>query len=313
MSEQTSNNKWKGLAKKLYSLVKPMRLTPKNVYEELRKIFTIQRDFFAPLLQKNPHGYIKVVYYVYSLLETGNFELGDKIIPNLGFASILTTENENYHENCDTCSGDGVENCSECDGSGSVECNNCDSEGEEECYNCNGEGSESCYTCDGTGEDEEGNECNECGGEGTQSCGLCNRKGKITCSTCDGDKDMSCTECQGNGYFSCDNCNGRGDVETDKIKYEKYEICTYNESIKNSCELNANTLTPIITGDYSFDEFWENVIVLKYNEDEAEALENIKTGDIYCFYYDTNSGLSVRSSDMTVVPYEGEEDFYFDV
>jgi hypothetical protein len=313
MSEQISNNKWKSLSKRLSGMIKPVSLTPKNVYDELRAIFRAQSDFFAPVLQKNPYGYVRVVYYTYSLLKTGNFDLGDKIIQNLGFASILTTENETFYDTCDNCGGDGSVNCNECDGNGLVDCNNCDSGGKEDCFNCDGDGLITCDTCDGEGKDEEGNECGDCGGDGAHDCSTCAATGKVECSVCDGDKEMTCPECNGNGYEDCSSCYGSGEQETDEIKYEKYDICTYNKDIKNSCELNANTLTPIMTTDNSFDEFWENVIVLKNYEEHAEALENIESDDIYCFFYDTNPGIYVGRGDLALIINEGEEDFYFDV
>ena len=177
MAEEISNKKWRSLAKRVAPLVKVKDLTPNNVYSSFREICKGQRDYFGELFKTDRAGYIKTTYYIYSLLKTGNFELGNNIIKNLFFASILETDNETYYDTCNNCAGDGYEPCDECDGNGNVTCSECDGEGEVGCWECDGSGKVSCDDCDGTGEDEEGNNCSGCGGSGKVSCDDCEGTG----------------------------------------------------------------------------------------------------------------------------------------
>jgi len=309
MAEEISNKKWRGLAKRVAPLVNVKDLTPNNIYSSFKEICKGQRDYFGELFKTDRMGYVKTSYYIYSLLKTGKFELGDNIINNLFFASILETDNETYYDTCNNCAGDGYESCDECDSNGNVTCSECDGEGEVGCWECDGDGKISCDDCDGTGEDEEGNNCSGCGGSGEVTCGDCEGKGEKTCGNCNGDGEESCGECGGDGSKTCDTCYGRGEEVTDAINYVTYDICTSNKDIFNLCELNVNTEKPITTDD-TYGDFWKEIINLGRKEKHGEQDFELETEQVYCYYFTTEPRLYMKA-DFSLGLYEEDEYFYF--
>jgi hypothetical protein len=162
------NDKLKRLAKNVSELLPEDLRDPQDVYDAFSVVYSNQADYFRNL---GPENIIKMVFYIYSLKDTGSFALGDKIINNLSFASLFTTSG-NYAD----------EECSECEGSGTVRCDNCDYEGRVKCVQCGGDG-----------EDSSGETCDDCQGGGD-----------VYCDQCGGDGDISCYECDGTGEVETD-------------------------------------------------------------------------------------------------------------
>jgi len=309
MAEQILNKKWKSLAKRIAPLIKRTELTPNNVFSSFKDICRNQDVYFRPLFNNDKMGYIKTTYYIYSLLKTDNFDLGDNIINNLFFASVLETENENYTDSCDECNGNGYENCYDCDSTGEIACRNCEESGKEECGSCDGTGNVECDDCDGSGSDEEGEPCISCDGTGELNCDNCNGKGKVTCEECGGDGRESCNSCNGDGTVSCDECDGVGDVQTDETKYMTYDVCTSNRDIYNICELNANTEKPITT-DETYGDFWKETITLGKREKHGDQDFELESEQLYCYFYTQEPRLYIKS-DLSLGIYEEDEYFYY--
>lgn len=309
MAEEISNKKWRSLAKRVAPLVKVKELTPNNVYSGFKDICRGQRDYFHQIFKEDRAGYIKTSYYIYSLLETGNFELGNNIIKNLFFASVLETDNETYYETCNNCSGDGYEQCPECDGSGNVSCGECNDEGEVDCEDCGGSGNVTCDDCEGSGEDEEGDTCANCGGSGEVTCATCAGNGETSCNECGGDGEVTCDECGGDSTVTCDSCYGRGEEATDEINYVTYDICTSNKDIFNLCELNVDTEKPITTDD-TYSDFWKEVMILGRKEKHGEQELELETEQVYCYFLTTEPRFYMKA-DFSLGLYEEDENFYF--
>ena len=159
------NEKIKRLSTNVSDLLPDNPKDPQDVYDSFSLLYNNQSEYFRNL---GPDNIIKLVFYIYSLKETGNFKMGDDMINNLAFASLFTT-NGNYKN----------EECPECDGSGVIPCHNC-TQGLIDCDECGGRGEDSendtCGVCDGDGEVY----CDECGGDGDLQCDFCDGLGEIT-------------------------------------------------------------------------------------------------------------------------------------
>ena len=162
------NDKLKRLSKNVSELLPEDLRDPQDVYDAFSVVYRNQSDYFRNL---GPENIIKLVFYIYSLKDTGSFALGDKIINNLSFASLFTTSG-NYAD----------EECRGCEGSGTVSCDNCDYEGRVKCDQCGGDG-----------EDSSGETCDDCQGSGD-----------VYCDQCGGDGDIRCDECSGTGEVETD-------------------------------------------------------------------------------------------------------------
>lgn len=163
------NDKLKRLAKNISELLPDNSKSPQQIFDLFAgRIYDSQDDYFRAL---GGDAIVKIVLYIYSLKETGDFKMGDNMINKLSFISVFYTSG-NYHDTeCSVCDGRGVESCETCDGHGEV----------------------NCEYCDGDGTDEEGNSCGGCGGNGTERCG-----------DCGGDGDTNCYECDGTGEVETD-------------------------------------------------------------------------------------------------------------
>lgn len=306
------NKKIKSLARRIAPLIVTEPLTPSIVYIKLQNVVKSQSDYFKVVFRKEITDYVKLIFYVYSLLKTNDFSLGDKLISEMTVQCVLDTENINFTESCEYCYGNGYTDCDDCDGTGRIECDKCDSNGEEECDTCDGTGSLSCDTCDGTGEDEEGNECTECNGSGEYKCDDCNGRGKKECSVCDGDKEVTCQSCYGDGTESCDNCSGDGYVNTDQVIYTTYTILTKNRDIINRCEINQNTDNPVAT-EQNAEEFWKNCVILYQEEKHADPQIEFQYDVPYCYYYSNDLSELYLGGHYSIRCYEEDtETDYFD-
>ena len=104
------DEKIKKTATKLQGLVKHYDGPPGEVYYDVRKIAETQSDYFYYL---GPDNIIKLTLYIYSLKKTGDLKLGEKMINNLSFVQLLTTENKSTIKECESCAGAGTILCQE--------------------------------------------------------------------------------------------------------------------------------------------------------------------------------------------------------
>ena len=248
------DEKIKKTATKLQGLVKHYDGPPGEVYYDVRKIAETQSEYFFHLGADN---IIKLTLYIYSLKKTGDLKLGEKMINNLSFIQLLTTENKSTIQECESCYGSGMERCERCKGSGLIECPKCD-----------GDGEVSCDWCD----ENDDEECDECLGSETMNC-----------SNCKGSGDVYCPSCRREGETVCETCGGEGEiVDENEVDYEIYFIATWNKQIQDLCELRAKTLEPVMSLTQflrSIDKFleltrWKNSGPLKVDKDQ-----------MYCIHY----------------------------
>lgn len=234
--------------------------TPHSVYTHFRDLFKKQPDYFGNF---SASDIIKLVFYIFSYKNTGNFKVSDQLLNNLGFAHLFYPTGNYYVEKCESCGGDGGYDCDDCDGRGKFNCQTCDGTGEIDCG-----------ICDGTGEDEQGNTCETCSGYGHGDCNVCNGSGEYECDTCGGEGGIHCSQCDGNG-----------DVETSEWEYDSYTICTWKSEIKNLCELKANTQDPVMS-EYEFDKISDDYILLHGLTDEHAEFKNfVQEREVYCSEY----------------------------
>ena len=198
------NEKLQRLATKMVGLFPKEFETAQDCYDQFKVIYKSQFDYFQHFETSN---ILKLVFYLYSLKNTGNFKLAENLLNKSGFASLFIMEPDYYIDGCDDCSGEG-----------SYRCNFCDGEGNDECGDCGGGGKT----------EEEDNEW-------------------VDCDTCGGTGEVSCAECGGTGEEICSTCDGDGQVETDEHLYQYYVIVTWNSFIKNKCELESGTMTPALS------------------------------------------------------------------
>jgi hypothetical protein len=255
--------KLKKLANKMVGLFPEDFKSAQECYDQFRTVYKQQFDYFQNF---DPSNILKLVLYIYSIKNTGNFKLSENILNKSGFASLFIMEPDYYQTECDDCSGDGSFRCDYCYGDGTINCNNCD-----------GDGTVSCDTCDGTGKVEEDGE--------EIDCDTCYGSGVITCDECGGSGNDECNHCGGDGFENCSTCDGDGQVETDEHEYKYYVIITWNSFIKDKCELESGTMTPAFS-EYDFDRLRDEYIVLGYDEEHSEFRSAVLPDDIYCANYE---------------------------
>ena len=254
------NEKLQRLSTKMLGLFTEDFESVQDCYNQFRVIYKTQFDYFQNF---DPSNIIKLVFYIYSLKNTGNFKLAEQLLNKLGFASLIITQGNYHEESCVNCYGDGDVRCNDCGGSGEVDCND-----------CGGSGEVSCDNCDGTGVDEEGDKCGECDGDGEVGCGECNGTGEVGCGECDND-----------GRVYCDNCDGTGEIITNELEYTHMTIATWNNEIKTACELNAGTMEPVLS-EYHIDTLRDEYIILVETDEHGEFQNSIDTNEYYCAKYE---------------------------
>ena len=238
-----------------------------EVYIRLCGLMSNQKEYFTHIGTDN---IIKLLFYIWSYKHTGGFELGDKMLNEIAFAILITTEGESHVETCDDCGGNGYIGCDSCDGTGRVECGECDGTGETDCYQCDGNGQVDGETCD------------ECDGAGS-----------MTCTECDGEQDIQCSECD-DGSSTCIYCGGDGEVTTDEKEYKKYYIVTWSKAIKDRCEITQED-TDITISEYNFDRLRDKYVVLSLEDKHDEFQEYVQENEMYCLFYDDNPTLKTTN------------------
>lgn len=264
------NNNLKIKAKKLYTMFLDKDMdSVQDVYEELTKIAYRVKVYFEKI---TPIDFIKLVFYIWSLLKTNQFDLGERLYTNSYFAKLFINEEENYKKSCENCLGNCEVYCRKCDGSSTIRCDKCLGSGNADCEDCDGD-DENCDYCDGYGRVI----CQQCGGEGTINCEQCN-----------------------DGLETCSECMGFGEIDSDEKKITSILILTWDNHIKNRCELTVKMNKPTLTlGD--FEKRSNNYIILNTKEThfETDAIPD----KLYCSYYTNNTLLPHYMSDMKINTY----------
>jgi len=278
------NDKIKRLSSNLSEII-PDHDTIQDLYFELRNLMVKQKDYFSNI---SPENMVKVLFYIWSIKKTGNFNVGDKLLNNILFAILITTEGNHHREECPSCDGAGEQYCNYCDGNGNVECDNCDGDGVITCSECDGDGRQM-----GDGEWEN---CEECDGAKELTCPDCAGEGKVDCNRCY------------NGYENCSECDGQGEIKTDEFEYSNYFIVTWNNFIKDRCELTEGTPESAFS-EYEFDKLRDEYVVLYQVEEHAELKDFIEINEVYCVsqsdnpIIDYSEDMHVDSHDYSMKPY----------
>lgn len=282
-----------------------------EIYKGISDLLLKHTEYFSLL---EPKDVIALNYYIYSLNRTGNFELAEKIIPELHLVSFFDYDPNNIHmEDCDQCDGDGRVECDNCDGSGSISCEYCEGDGELECEDCEGDGKISCKICDGSGETEDG-ECKDCGGDGEIPCGGCGGDGRRTCRYCGGDGGETCGDCSGSGAESCYKCSSEGDIETEEVDYEIREYLFFEKDIIDYCEAEKETKSPISEQVPFFKR--PTSLLMNVNKEHAEFDDSLKKGNNYCFSIEPLENVKLffhtsrEKKGKTITSWEEPEDYF---
>ena len=249
-----------------------------DCYDRFRNVYKQQFDYFQNF---DPSNILKLVLYIYSFKNTGDFKLAENILNKSGFASLFIMEPDYYQTECNDCSGEGTFRCDNCYGDGTTACRNCD-----------GDGTVSCETCGGDGQVEEDGEELE--------CDSCYGSGEIGCDECGGSGNEYCENCDGHGTEDCSTCDGDAMVDTSEHEYKYYVIITWNSFIKNKCELESGTMNPALT-EYDFDRLSDEYIVLGYDEEHSEFRSDVLPNEVYCANYEDEPELHKSySSDFRI-------------
>lgn len=262
-----TTEKLKSAAKKIYQLIESSGNDEKeqmqSILNSCTSYFKKYQTYFSHF---SPAELLKIIIYVYSLKRSSNYLEGDKILQNLRFAKLFTTNFHHLVEECDECAGHGTVNCDLCGGNATIECSHCD-----------GAGGHTCEDCNGTGriefEDESEVDCDTCDGEG-----------EITCSWCEGSGDVDCPECDDSGTVECDVCNGQGETEDrETYSYEIEFVMSWDSNFNNICEMREKESIPISNSD-DWSEF--NCIFLNLTEEKAKINTDLIEPELYyCVYF----------------------------
>jgi hypothetical protein len=230
-----------------------------EIYTSLMKDVMNNWDYFNKFY---PVDYVKMTIYIFSLFETGKFELGEKMIQNSYVGNYFEFgEGDFALETCENCGGDGYVNCDTCDGNG-----------KEECDDCSGSGNISCESCDGSGEDDEGDSCDECRGNGEVKCDRCDGEGTFTCNNCGGDSQEECFDCR-----------GKGEIESDKLVYYNTTFVTWDDKLINMFRNSNELAKPTSIQDFLPLYNQEKMLELITEQQQDEFAPTVSPDKIYCF------------------------------
>ena len=227
-----------------------------------------------------PDQLVKIPIYIYSIIETNGFDLGDSMIKNAWIGNIFEFGADDYdNEQCDNCDASGYISCDECEG-GSAQCGHCDGDGKVECD-----------TCDGIGVDDDG--------DGT--CDNCNGNGEVDCDWCDGEGTVSCRNCNGDGSLNCDDCDGSGEIESSKLKYWNTTIIVWDKKLINMFMNSYELEKPISNQDLTRFINQSQMSYLQNIEDAEEFKTEVKPDKKYCFYFEKflSGGLKLQGNQLT--------------
>lgn len=253
--------------------------TPQEVYDTLiNKVLRSQPDYFISL---GPQNVIILTCLLFSYKKTGDFELGEQMLDNSMFLSLLSSNGNNYRESCGSCSGSGEVECDFCNGSGEVPCESCDATGGIDCD-----------TCDGSGTDpdsEDDDECSDCNGAGNR-----------TCWSCGGNEIVDCFECR-NGFVNCEECDGTGEIETDKWLYDIDIILTWDSKIIETAIERENSLSPIMSIDQYLNSNDKYILIDYIADNDMEFSKRFSADAVYCFSHNDNPPLTIKYDSIKVL------------
>jgi hypothetical protein len=230
-----------------------------DVYTKFMSDVKNNKDYFSIYDEKD---YIKIIFYIHSILETGGFEWGDGMIKNSWVGNYFEFGQDDFAtEECDDCNGNGYADCENCGGSGSISCNTCD-----------GSGSVECTDCEGIGEDDDGDTCSNCKGEGV-----------IDCDDCEGDGENTCSECNGNGTETCQECDGNGEIESSELTYYNTTFITWDKQLINMFMNSFELEKPTSIQDFIPEVNQDKMLKLITESEQAEFKTEVKPDKIYCF------------------------------
>ena len=260
------------LSKNLSGLIDKQDLTQQvdQVYYNLVDIRKKYNDYF---MKMSFQDFIKLTFYTWSYINTGNFKLGQKYLNNIFFVGFFLPDAQKYDAECEECDGEGRSDCSYCR-YGNVNCDECEGTGNVECTVCNG---------------GENDDCEECGGSG-----------EVSCEECSGEGEVSCDECQGSGRDDCSSCDGGGIIETDENLYRVETFISWSPELKSISELKYEDNSPI--GDEEFSRLTSKNSFLISQEDGNGELRNfVSTEDQYVYYYSDEGEELIFSSSGNVL------------
>lgn len=270
------NEKLKKLSVKLSGKYKSSKLT--EIYKKLMVDVNNNDEYFS---QFKAQDLLKLMLYIYSLVRTNDFKLGDNMIQDSFVGNLFEFQQDNFaNESCDECGGNGYENCDACDGNGEVDCGDCDGDGKIECESCGG-----------SGKDDEGDDCDACDGNG-----------EVDCDHCDGSGRYGCRRCGGDGSDSCNECGGSGEKESEELLYMNTSFITWDKvlinSFRNSFELRKPTSIQQGLAEY-YDE--GKILYLDENESNQEFSTEVEPDKLYCFSLESlnDSYLYLRKNSKT--------------
>jgi hypothetical protein len=174
------SKKLQNLSIKMVDLFPKTIKTPQHYFDAFKVIYKTQKDYF---INFDPSDIVKLIFYIYSYRNTGNFNLAQLMLNKLSFAALFITQGSPYIDGCPKCYGDGETNCEWCGGYGQI----------------------TCEECDGSGDDpmDSTESCNVCYGDGEIDCPECNAQGKEVCDMCDGSGEVETGELEYDYYVIC--------------------------------------------------------------------------------------------------------------
>ena len=254
-----NNRRIYSIGKKISTLVKKS-VTPTEALVNLKNEKTL--DMYYQAL--GPDKFVKLIIAVYCNQNGISFSQFESILDKLFFAVIFYTEGAFEEEDCEECNGGGTINCDYCDGDGNRTCDECSGSGDIQCEKCEGFGNL---------ENEEGEEL---------ECPDCNGNGEVNCPECE-DGYVRCNECDGSGYDECQQCDGNGQIVTDEKIYYVALICSWDDFLKNKCELSEGNIEPISASDELDSK--NDIIFLETERQTAELEEDVEDYEYYCIEY----------------------------
>ena len=248
-----TTEKLQRLAKNFSGLITDKDLSLEDLFFQLTSIKEKYKEYF---LGKSfqVQDFIKLLFFLFSYLRTGKFDLGQKYLNNIFFVSFFLPTDQYYTESCRNCEGDGRVDCSSCD-YGNVECEECEGGGN---------------VPDEDAEEEE------------------NGDSLVTCPNCEGDGTVSCGQCDGSGRDDCYECGGNGEIETNDNEYTVRTYLSWNPELKNIAELKYDDKSSIDFDE--LDRLTDDMSILFSEEEGHGELRSFVKADEYYTYYLSDEG-----------------------
>lgn len=260
------SSKLKKIATRLSKNIRVSDLTLQNIFTSFKLKLNFYKDYLSTMEAKD---IFKITIYIYSYKKTGNFDLSDKIIPNLTYIGFLSNINDEVYDECETCEGDGVEDCPKCE-YGYVDCEDCDGG----------------YVCGDCGFPEDECECYEY--EETE-CPSCNGEGRVSCNNCDGKGYVTCTKCEGGGEYIMQNT----------IEVEIFNIVTWDNDLVFNAEKSLYDRVPSFDDAYELSKN-ENHLMINSSFVKIKPKTELDMDKLYSFYITDEPNISLTKNKLAV-------------